>query len=78
MVNEMCSLALMLRDRVVILFFTTKSHAMFKLSLAIISAIMVSGKKRTPHGPADPDGSQKMFHIFNYNNQMCYYLRLFR
>ena len=39
----------------------------------------VSGKKRTPHGPADPDGSQKMFHIFNYNNnKMCYYLRLFR
>ena len=34
MVNEMCSLALMLRDRVVILFFTTKRHAMFKLSLA--------------------------------------------
>ena len=38
---------------------------------------VVSDKKRTPHGPADPDGSQKMFPIFNYNNKMCYYLRLF-
>ena len=37
----------------------------------------MSGKKRTPHGPADPDGSQKMCHIFKYHIKMCYHLRLF-
>ena len=27
---------------------------------------MVSGKKRTPHGSADPNGSQKMSHTKKY------------
>ena len=28
---------------------------------------LVSGKKRTPHRPEEPNGSQKMFHTFNYD-----------
>ena len=30
---------------------------------------MVPGKKWTPHLPADPDGSQKISHTFNYNTK---------
>ena len=37
----------------------------------------VSGKKPTPHGPTDPDGSQRMSHAFNYNIKMCHFLILF-
>ena len=42
------------------------------------NVIWVSGKKRTPYGPADPDGSQKIFNFLHYTIKMYYYIRLFR
>ena len=38
-----------------------------------IPSVVVSGKKRTPHGPADPNGSKKMSHTFNYNIKMYHF-----
>ena len=44
--------------------------------LTCSKGIAASGKKRTPHGPADPDGSQIMSHsyiILYYNIKMCHF-----